>query len=327
MLLFKICFFFFCNSILLFSFGQSLNDSLLIYYPFNGNANDSSGNQFHGIAYATLTSDRFGNPNSAYHFNGFDEYIDLPNQSELKPPLPVSFSFWFELDDLSAENTTIFTTDFAQNNHSGAWMCLSSTGYMAINYGDASGNTSPSNRRTKVGTTKLDTAIWYHVVGIVRGPTDMKIYIDCENDEGYYNGSGGDLSYTNNQGSIGRKDGNMYLPPFYFKGKIDDFRYWNKVLSFQEINALCNGTVNIEDYQNNEHDITIYPNPSDNYINLKNAPNNIIRIEIYNTIGCLIKVSSKREKIDITDLNSGIYFLRMVNNNKEIIEYLKFIKK
>ncbi len=205
-------------------------------------------------------------------------------------------------------------------------MCLSSTGYMAISYGDASGNTSPYNRRTKIGTTKLDTAIWYHVIGIVREPTDMKIYIDCENDEGYYNGSGGDLSYTDNQGSIGRKDGNMYLPPFYFKGAIDDFRYWNKVLSFQEINALCSGTVNIEDYQNNEHDTNIYPNPSDNYINFKNVPNNIIRIEIYNNIGCLIKVNSKKEKIDVTNFNSGVYHLRMINNNNEIIKYLKFIR-
>jgi len=37
------------------------------FYPFSGNTNDSSGNQFHGTDYnLTPTSDRFGNQNSAY---------------------------------------------------------------------------------------------------------------------------------------------------------------------------------------------------------------------------------------------------------------------
>jgi uncharacterized protein YecT (DUF1311 family) len=43
---------------------------LVAYYPFNGNANDESGNNNNGTVGGTsLTSDRFGNPNSAYLFN------------------------------------------------------------------------------------------------------------------------------------------------------------------------------------------------------------------------------------------------------------------
>ena len=51
-----------------------LNDGLVAYYPFNGNANDESGNG------ATLTEDRFGNKGSAYSFNGKDDCI-LANDS------------------------------------------------------------------------------------------------------------------------------------------------------------------------------------------------------------------------------------------------------
>ena len=48
-----------------------LQSGLVAYYPFNGNANDESGNGHHGtVMGATLTSDRFGRPNKAYHFNG-----------------------------------------------------------------------------------------------------------------------------------------------------------------------------------------------------------------------------------------------------------------
>ena len=56
-----------------------LSDGLVAYYPFNGNADDESGNGNHGtVNGATLTIDRFGNENSAYSFDGIDDYIDIP---------------------------------------------------------------------------------------------------------------------------------------------------------------------------------------------------------------------------------------------------------
>lgn len=53
-----------------------LTTDLVARYPFNGNANDESGNGFNGtVTGSSLTADRFGNPNSAYNFNGLDNYI------------------------------------------------------------------------------------------------------------------------------------------------------------------------------------------------------------------------------------------------------------
>ena len=57
-----------------------LDDGLFMYYPLNGNANDESGRGFHGeILGATLGEDRFGNANSAFLFDGVDDYIELPS--------------------------------------------------------------------------------------------------------------------------------------------------------------------------------------------------------------------------------------------------------
>jgi len=51
---------------------------LMGYFPFNGNANDESGNENHGqTSLVTLTEDRFGINNKAYLFNGVDSYIDI----------------------------------------------------------------------------------------------------------------------------------------------------------------------------------------------------------------------------------------------------------
>jgi len=45
-----------------------LNEGLVAYYPFNGNADDASGNGNNGtINGAVLTDDRFGNPNSQWY--------------------------------------------------------------------------------------------------------------------------------------------------------------------------------------------------------------------------------------------------------------------
>jgi len=52
------------------------------YYPFTGNANDASGNGYDGMVFGPqLTADRFGNPQSAYEFDGDDDWIDLLHQA------------------------------------------------------------------------------------------------------------------------------------------------------------------------------------------------------------------------------------------------------
>lgn len=213
------------------AFAQSLDDGLLLNYKFNGNANDASVNGLNGIVNATLAEDRNGDPNSCYYFDGLSDYIDLPNSPILKPQLPVSISFWVNFSSLSPG---VLTTDFAQNIHTGVWVSLSSEGKIAFNFGDA-GSTNPSSRRTKIGETVLETGKWYHILGVVRGATDIDIFIDGINDCGIYTGTGGAITYSNSPGSIGRKDANPSLPPYYFHGFIDDFYYWSREVSIEEI--------------------------------------------------------------------------------------------
>ena len=58
----------------------NLANGLIAYYPFSGNANDASGNGNNAVFNnATLTTDRFGNPNSAYYFDGVSNYIQIPD--------------------------------------------------------------------------------------------------------------------------------------------------------------------------------------------------------------------------------------------------------
>jgi hypothetical protein len=62
---------------------SGLSDGLIAFYPFNSNARDESGSGLDGIVYgASLSSDRFGFPNSAYYFEGsVSNIIELPQAS------------------------------------------------------------------------------------------------------------------------------------------------------------------------------------------------------------------------------------------------------
>ena len=80
-------------------FAQVSTLDLVAFYPFNGNAKDESGNGNNGFVFgATLTTDRFNNPGSAYYFDGINDYIYVPNASILQIVQPITMSVWFKTD-------------------------------------------------------------------------------------------------------------------------------------------------------------------------------------------------------------------------------------
>jgi hypothetical protein len=82
LLLIAVCIF----SALFASAQVNLFNGLVACYPFDGNANDMSGNNNNGIVMGpVLTTDRFGNSNSAYLYNGVSDYINLGSYSNIIP--------------------------------------------------------------------------------------------------------------------------------------------------------------------------------------------------------------------------------------------------
>ena len=80
------------NSVLNVSQGDPLTQGLVAYYPFNGNANDESGNGRNGTVNGpSLTTDRNGSSNSAYSFSG--NTITL-SDADSKASEPRTISLW-----------------------------------------------------------------------------------------------------------------------------------------------------------------------------------------------------------------------------------------
>jgi hypothetical protein len=78
---------------------------LIANYSFTGNANDESGNGNDGTVYgATLTEDRFGNSNSAYSFDGTNDFIEIPFSEDFNFTGELSISFWLKREENQAGN-------------------------------------------------------------------------------------------------------------------------------------------------------------------------------------------------------------------------------
>jgi hypothetical protein len=305
-------------------FGQIPQDSLLLYYPFNGNALDSSGNGFDGIVNgSTLTTDRFGNPNSAYFFDGTNDYIDMPNVSQLKPYLPVSFSFWTKPEVLGNANNQYFSKSPVDGTYAGFTFNMDASGGMGIQYGDNLGGLGSAHRRTKLSLPTMTVGNWHHMVGVLRGPLDMDIYIDGNLVNGTYSGSGGTLDYANVPGSIGRAN----ISSAFHWGAIDDFAIYNKALDSCEVQNLygsnCLLLSNNEMMSNNGTEI--YPNPTSSQL-IIDTELDINKIKIIDITGKIIMITKENiNTINLVDLSDGIYFIQLITENRTITK--KFVKQ
>ncbi len=227
-----------------------LTTGLLAYYPFNGNANDASGNGNNGVVTgALLTSDRYGNSNSAYKFDythwswgsGGDEIFIPYNSSFNSQNLSVSVWVYRTSAGYSNQNLTIINRfQFGYNNPNGqTWQVLTQPSSNFIIQTQVIKASNINNQQSLVNTgTNLNLNNWVHIVLTFDG-TSCKQYINgVLSDTQPANGL--TLNTAGNSGiSIGVSDqANGHWGPF--DGKIDDIRVYNRALSQSEITYLAN---------------------------------------------------------------------------------------
>jgi hypothetical protein len=79
---------------------NGIANCMVAFYPFTGNAADSSGLSNNGVVNgASLSTDRFGNANSAYYFNGLGDYINAGDVSYLDGLSEATWSWWMSTTD------------------------------------------------------------------------------------------------------------------------------------------------------------------------------------------------------------------------------------
>lgn len=231
------------------------SNGLVGWWPFTGNANDSSSNYNHGVVYgASLTTDRFGKSNSAYNFNvanwrwaSAGDYIYIPynaaynfteftasawvkrtsNGSTISPqPLGILRRYQY---GYSNPNGEAFTLDIGHGTSStGANL----TGAVI----QQSGSPAPFQYASSVQTINLN--VWTNVVMTYKSKT-INLYIDGVNVASSYDPNITINTIGNSGISIGISDqANGHWCPF--DGAIDDIAIWNRALDSFEIKGVLN---------------------------------------------------------------------------------------
>jgi len=223
-----------------FSFG------LVAHYPFNGNANDESGNGNNGtVNGSTLTTDRFGNPNSALAFDGNNNYVFVPSSPSLNMQNSITLVSWVKTDNphlilddnpgaIIAKHETVSTRQYDLFFYSGIYDSI------VFHVVDQKDYYPPDEYIFPLSTPSAAyrNNQWHMVVGTYDFATGLQnIYID------------GLLSSFQNLGPVTLKQTGVPVTigcyslgaesfRGFFHGILDDIRIYNRALTPDEVSLL-----------------------------------------------------------------------------------------
>lgn len=304
-----------------------LSLGLKAYYPFSGNANDVSGNNNNpSFNNATLANDRFGTANSAYQFNGINNYMQIPNSPTLNMTNQISIALWVK--------PMGYYTGLCANN---MLVMKGNTDYITDDYflrfaDEVTGCTVPNisqehfyGRGVVAQTPLVQLNQWYSVVYTNDGTT-AKIYVNC-----ILRASGPTTSnsFTNAHDLF---FGHMNDPsyPYWLNGYLDEVRIYNRAINADEVKAygdcllLTTGT-NIGGIINTYTPVLAL-NPCENKITVEdagtfNANDTILLIQMK---GAVIDSTNTTAFGTITDYrNAGNYEINYVKNKTGNVIELK----
>ncbi|MEQ9188495.1 MAG: LamG-like jellyroll fold domain-containing protein [Cryomorphaceae bacterium] len=207
-------------------FGQwTLSDSLQLYYPFNGNATDFSGNGYDGsLTNAQPTTDRYGQDSSALYFDGNGDWVDSETTFDYEYR---TVSVWFNTYSTSTQRS-LLSHDANSLTYGTFSASITSTG----GFNARAGGTGSVEL---LSSPPLNT--WKHLT-LVRDGNDVRYYIDGTLKATAAASSSGSISGANDELVIGvhRTENQRW----HF-GKIDEIRVYNRALKDWEIeNLYCN---------------------------------------------------------------------------------------
>lgn len=307
-------------------FSKYVKGNLLAYYPFNGNANDLSGNNRNGIASsAQLVNDRNGNANSAYLFDGISSSIKISSDNGLNIQNAFALNFWMKIGAFyNREQYPI-----SHGNYSNRW------------------KVSISNKRlrwtvkTSMGIKDLDSESelvvdsLYNISAIYNG-SDMEIFLNGELDAFVpWNGLLQQTAIDLTIGQVLPNDNN-----YNFNGVLDDIRFFDYGLSVDEIAAFSSRLTSVS----NNTPITVpttialdvYPNPFNpsTTIRLSLPVSGHVSVRIFDLLGREVSsVVDEYLQSGTVDLqwngegkSSGIYFCVMTTNAHSIVKKLVLMR-
>jgi formylglycine-generating enzyme required for sulfatase activity len=213
---------------------SATSNGLVAWYPFNGNANDASGNGNNGtVNGATLTSDRFTIAARAYNFNGTSNWIDCGTNASLQVGNALTVEAWVNFRSFPTFNGIKSSYIISRQTNE------TTPGFFGLFVLDQ----KPVFRLAQdvdnivhsgLPSVILDVNKWYHLAGTWDGDS-MRLFV---NGLKINTAIGPKSPISSNSGSvqIGRLRDISFQ--YYVDGSIDDIHIYNHALSAAEIDSL-----------------------------------------------------------------------------------------
>ncbi len=208
----------------------NFSEGLVAYYTFDSNANDDSGNGNNGILHGvTLTDDRHGNVDGAYHFDGTSAYIEVADSDSLREVgQTMTLSVWVKPEAWDGDWISVLCKGYGKTSRQYG-ITFSKNNFWLFNYhAGSTENDVPTSKGDILGS-------WNHVV-MTYSPQSITAYLNGEN-----------IGAMTPVGNIIENTDALYIgidPPGaveYLKGDMDEVRVYNRTLSAAEVRALSNG--------------------------------------------------------------------------------------
>lgn len=225
--------------------GMSINDNcdalihnesgLVSCYAFSGDAKDEFANNHGTTSSVTLTTDRFGNTNSAYNFTGTSSSgVQLQNPN-LFANYSYTYSAWVKMTTIPSSGSTYWICGIGQSGVGDQSVYIynngTDIGFTAHAYSYPSGCLLYSLFSPRGGVNPIINQ-WYHIV-VTMGPTSYNMYVD-----GKLVDSSPSTCTSMTYGSPIAFIGNRFGSFSPFNGVIDDVRIYNRAISLDEIKNL-----------------------------------------------------------------------------------------
>jgi hypothetical protein len=231
-------------------------NGLVGWWPFTGNPNDLSVNTNNGtVTGATLTADRFGNPNNAYSFNGTSSNsIDIPHNASFDVS-NVTISAWYNAIDYGV-NITSYKRLIVSKREWGGWgnsfeVNIEAPFSGTVNKMQACWTINGVNSILTFEDGSLLTNTWSHFV-YTHDNDSAKIYLNGALVQSM--AISGGLTYNTLPVRFGGRPVDGWHP---FNGDLDDIGIWNRALSACEIQDLYSSQLNSSAGINGGNDITV----------------------------------------------------------------------
>ncbi len=208
------------------------NDSLVAYWPLDGNAEDASGHELDGICVNGPVWASDGLINACLSLDGLDDYVEIPGYTGIPGGASRTCMAWINTTQPTGEIIT-----WGDNNSGGRWVIRVNEG------GQLRAEVQGGNI---IGTTLINDGDWHYIAVVLEDDsspdiTEVRLYVD-----GNLETISASVDEPVNTGSYQNVQiGMYYIGERYFEGLIDDVRIYDRALSEAEIDDIVGPVLSV----------------------------------------------------------------------------------